>query len=143
MKLLIISGISGSGKSVACNTLEDLGYFCIDNLPVELLQPIVQLHKKQEEQNMAVVIDSRSEKLDLLLKELSYIDKNDYQLVFIDCESDIILNRYKQTRRKHPMVSDKVTTLEKAIKLEYELTGPIKQASDFVIDTTGRSEERR
>jgi len=139
MKLLIISGISGSGKSVACNTLEDLGYFCIDNLPVELLKPIVQLHKKQIDQNMAVVIDSRSEKIGTLIDELKDINHDDYQLVFIDCEADLILNRYKQTRRKHPMLSDKVTSLEKAIELEYEITKQIKHSADIIIDTTDKN----
>ena len=139
MSLLIISGISGSGKSTICNTLEDLGYFCIDNLPPKLLLPVARLmNDGQATKNMAVVIDSRANYMfDTFASELNALDEQgiDYRLVFIYTEPEVILTRFKQTRRRHPL-SDSYPTLEEAIAAEYKLCKPIQEKADIEIDTT-------
>lgn len=139
MSLLIISGISGSGKSTICNTLEDLGYFCIDNLPPKLLLPVAKLmNDGQATKNMAVVIDRRSSYMfDTFTNELNALDQQgiDYRLVFIYTEPDVILTRFKQTRRRHPL-SDSYPTLEEAIAAEYKLCKPVQEKADIEIDTT-------
>ncbi|MBR0136907.1 MAG: RNase adapter RapZ [Erysipelotrichaceae bacterium] len=139
MSLLILSGISGAGKTSACHALEDMGYFCIDNLPPSLLLPIARLQaESQSFEKMLVVIDSRSQQFyEDLPRELELLRENgySYKLCFIYCRQEIILNRYKQTRRKHPMASDDVS-LEEAIAREYEITAPIMASADFVFDTT-------
>ena len=140
MKLLIISGISGSGKSMAINALEDIGYYCIDNLPPQLLLPVSRLIQGNvANRNLAVVIDSRSKEMfESLSSELDTLNANNirYQLVFIYAEKEVILNRYKQTRRKHPLISDQIPTLQEAIEKEYELCRQIQNRADTVIDTT-------
>ena len=138
MSLLIISGISGSGKSTVCNTLEDIGYFCIDNLPPQLLLPVAKLQSEGQTKNTAIVIDSRSSrKFDTFLSELDELDKNgiEHKLVFIYTEPDVILNRYKQTRRRHPL-ADSHKSLEEAIDAEYRMCQPIQEKADIEIDTT-------
>ncbi len=139
MSLLVISGISGSGKSTICNTLEDLGYFCIDNLPPKLLLPVARLmNEGQATRKMAVVIDSRSNYMfDTFSSELDALDQQqiDYKLVFIYTEPEVILTRFKQTRRRHPL-SDSYPTLEEAIAAEYKLCQPIQEKADIEIDTT-------
>ena len=140
MSLLIISGLAGSGKSLVCNNLEDIGYYCIDNLPPKLLLPVCRLQSDNPTTgNMAVVIDSRSQEMfETFISELDNLDANgiDYQLVFIDTEQDVLLNRFKQTRRKHPLVSSRIPTLEEAIAREVELCRPIMDRADIVIDST-------
>lgn len=139
MSLLIMSGISGAGKSSASHVLEDNGYFCIDNLPPSLLLPIARLQAESTAyEKMLVVIDSRSSDFyQELPKELKKLreDGFDYKLCFIYCRQEVVLNRYKQTRRKHPMATDDIS-LEEAISKEFELTAPIMAAADFVFDTS-------
>jgi UPF0042 nucleotide-binding protein len=139
MSLLILSGISGAGKSSASHVLEDKGYFCIDNLPPSLLLPIARLQAESKSfEKMLVVIDSRSQQFyEDLPNELRKLKDNgyEYRLCFIYCRQDVILNRYKQTRRKHPMATDDIS-LEEAIRKEYEITAPIMESADFVFDTT-------
>lgn len=139
MSLLILSGISGAGKSTACNVLEDMGYFCIDNLPPSLLMPIAKLQAEGSTiENMLVVIDSRSlEMYESLSNELLKLKENGYSytLMFLYCRDEVILNRYKQTRRKHPMSSETIS-LEEAIARDYEITKPIMDSADIVIDTS-------
>ena len=136
MSLLVISGISGAGKTVATNTLEDMGYYCIDNLPPELLIPVSKLNYTGE---LAVIIDSRSkEKYQSLLSEIEKLKKEeiDYKLLFLYCDKDTILGRYKYTRRTHPLVSDENPSLQDAIEDEFALCKDVMEAADIVIDTT-------
>jgi UPF0042 nucleotide-binding protein len=142
MKLTIISGLSGSGKSVALSTLEDLDYYCIDNLPVGMLKAIStqmastwgDAHKK-----VAVGIDARNSSRELeefpdLLKELK--SKGcDCTIFFLQADENTLLKRFSETRRKHPLTHDK-TSLADAIHLESELLKPIAANADLFIDTT-------
>lgn len=140
MSILIISGISGAGKSLACNTLEDAGYFCIDNLPPQLLLPVCQMQMdSQIRRNLAIVVDSRSlERFNSFNAELDRLDQNgiDYKLLFIYTSPEVILKRFKQTRRTHPLVSEETPSLQEAINKEYELCRSIQERADYQIDTT-------
>ena len=139
MSFLIISGISGSGKSLVSNYLEDMGFFCIDNLPPQLLLPVSKLQTDSPSaRKLAVVIDSRSQEMfETLDNELNQLDSQgiEYKLVFIYTEPEVILNRYKQTRRKHPLANS-TATLQDAIDKEYILCKPIQARADLEIDTT-------
>lgn len=136
MSLLIITGLSGAGKTVVSDALEDIGYKCIDNLPVPLL---TQVAKLTDCDNMAVVVESSSVKShQIFLQELEKIEEMavDYKLVFLDCDKDIIMGRYKYTRRPHPLMSEEVQTLQSAIDLEFELTREARLHADLVVDTS-------
>ncbi len=140
MSLLIISGLSGAGKSLVSNCLEDLGYFCIDNLPPQLLSAVSKLQADSTSANkMAVVMDSRSQEMfEQLDDELDRLDADGipYKLVFLFAEPDVLLNRYKQTRRKHPLLSEQTPSLEDAIRKEIEQTKAIHDRADYEIDTS-------
>ncbi|MDI9541001.1 MAG: RNase adapter RapZ [Bacillota bacterium] len=136
MSVLVVSGISGAGKSVFLKTLEDIEFYCIDNLPPALLVAVSKLNVNKK---LAVVIDVRSNELyDTLLNEIDNLKSEniDYTLVFLDCDKDTILSRYKYTRRSHPLISEKYPTLESALDYEYELCKKVKNEADIVIDTS-------
>lgn len=141
MSFLIITGISGSGKTQVSNALEDLGYFCIDNLPPQMLLPVFKLaHDNPATHDICVVVDARSQNMfetfqDELVKMKK--DKIDCKLVYITGDQDVILERYKQTRRNHPlMVTNPTLSLTEAIRMDFEICKPIREMSDYVIDTT-------
>jgi UPF0042 nucleotide-binding protein len=142
MKLLIISGLSGSGKSIALETLEDCGYFCIDNLPVTLLEDFinhVMLEDPDTYDKTAIGIDSRNQ----LEKLLNFSDsmnlirskKIDCEVVFMQAEESILLKRYSETRRKHPL-TDATIPLAEALKIEKEMLAPISRYASVIIDTS-------
>lgn len=136
MELLIISGLSGAGKSSTYKVLEDIGYYCIDNLPPALL---VAASKLNINQKLAIIIDSRSkDKYEDLLNEIAKLKENntEYRLVFLYCDKEEILNRYKYTRRTHPLVSDSNPSLEAAIDAEFAMCNEVLNSADIVIDTT-------
>ena len=138
-KIIVISGLSGAGKSVALQSLEDIGYYCIDNMPLTLLPEFArQLDDTASNKRAAVSIDSRN--LDFL-KVLHHDgdDKNLWenidQLVFIESNSDTLLRRYSETRRKHPL-SDLSTNLTQSIEQEIQLLLPLRKNADHIIDTS-------
>ena len=136
MSLLVISGLSGAGKSMASNTLEDVGYSCIDNLPPELLLSVSRI---SDVDRLAVIIDGRSkEKYDTLLQQLETLKKEniEYHLLFLDCDRDELLGRYKYTRRPHPLQSAELPSLQEAIDYEIQFSNEIKDRADTVIDTS-------
>jgi UPF0042 nucleotide-binding protein len=136
MSLLVISGLSGAGKSMASNTLEDVGYSCIDNLPPELL---LSVSRVSDVDRLAVIIDGRSrEKYDTLLKQLETLKQEgvDYHLLFLDCDRDVLLGRYKYTRRPHPLQSEELPSLQEAIDYEILFSNEVKEKADTVIDTS-------
>ena len=142
MKLIVISGVSGSGKSTALNLLEDLGYYCIDNLPVGLLPALAeQMQDTQNESvnHIAVGIDARNLPGDLHLFP-SIIEQLKSQgisceTMFLDADDTILLKRFSETRRKHPLSIDAVPLIE-AIKGERMLLDPITSSPNIYIDTT-------
>lgn len=142
MKLIIVSGLSGSGKSIALNTLEDFDYYCIDNLPVGMLRAFADQMIGDWGRNRteyAVGIDARNSTQDLehfpkLLRELRAMDI-DCSVFFLQSETNILLKRFSETRRKHPL-SGKNTSLADAIKLERGLLEPVAANADLFIDTS-------
>jgi UPF0042 nucleotide-binding protein len=145
MRLIIVSGLSGSGKSVALHVLEDLGYYCIDNLPAALLKSLVDevtRPGKQPTERIAVGVDARNRLSDLesLPGFIAEIRKVDVQtdVIFLQASDDILLKRYGETRRKHPL-ADYGTELRAAIASEKELLGPVINTADLVIDTSRSS----
>ncbi len=145
MRLIIVSGLSGSGKSVALNMLEDLGYYCIDNLPVKLVDNVVASAREsgnQQGQKIAIGIDARNRAEDLAeLPELIGELKNSdiaCELIFTHADDGVLLNRYSETRRRHPL-SDDMTGLREAIRREKKILAPVRNAADLVLDTSRTS----
>lgn len=141
MEFLIITGLSGAGKSVAMKNMEDIGYFCVDNLPPMLVSTFYELCEKSADDKMkkvAVATDIRSgEVFDELFATLGKRSKpkKKYKILFLDARDDVLLRRFKETRRKHPL-SEHAASTEDAVHLERELLMPIKAEADYVIDTS-------
>jgi UPF0042 nucleotide-binding protein len=139
--LVIVSGMSGSGKSVALKTFEDLGFYCVDNLPVELLPQFVDTVLQGDDiaTKLAVGIDVRNRHGDLsaVPESLSAVGKLglDPKLVFFDAQDDALLKRYADTRRRHPL-SHLGLALADAISLERQVLKPLQQLADSVVDTS-------
>ncbi len=142
MKLLIVSGLSGSGKSIALETLEDCGYYCIDNLPVILLEDFinhVMLADKKTYAKTAIGIDARnqSESLINFPESLELIRRKGIvcEIVFMQAEESVLLKRYSETRRRHPL-TDVNIPLKEALKIEKEMLTPVARFASVVIDTS-------
>lgn len=136
MKLTVVSGRSGAGKSVALRVLEDLGYYCIDNLPVDLLQPWLLKQDNQHEQ-VAVSLDMRNlpndqSQIKSLLSSVRAIVPT--TVVFLDADDTTLLRRYSETRRRHPL-TDQESTLADAVHKESCWLEPVKESADLFIDT--------
>ena len=145
MRLIIVSGLSGSGKSVALKALEDMGFYCIDNVPAALLGGLITQTVEARDalyDNMAVGVDARNRTADLeSLPELLRSLKDQgirCEIVFLHADDQVLLQRYRETRRKHPQRTNDMT-LQDAIELERELLGPITYSADIVVDTTASS----
>jgi UPF0042 nucleotide-binding protein len=143
VRLVIISGLSGSGKSVALHALEDLGFYCIDNIPTTLLRSFVDellLRNDPAFENVGVGLDARNRRrsdiadIPTLVKELR-VNSVACEVVFLETDDKVLLSRFSETRRKHPL-TDESTTLAEAIKKERELLGPVIDTAELVIDTT-------
>ena len=142
MKLVIVSGLSGSGKSIALETLEDCGFYCIDNLPVALLEAFVKqamMPNKRIFQKTALGIDARnqSDSLTQFPRTLAMMEMLgiDCEVLYLQAEADTLLKRFSETRRKHPL-TDATHTLAEAIELERQLLEPVAKETDLIIDTT-------
>jgi UPF0042 nucleotide-binding protein len=141
MKLVIVSGLSGAGKTVALKQYEDLGYYCIDNLPLGLLGPLAlsALHNKRYAK-LAVGIDARASPREIarFQKILARQEKRgaETQVLFLTATDAAILRRYHETRRKHPLTGARVSLTE-AIQRERVLLEPIADVADVTLDTTG------
>ena len=142
MKLIIVSGLSGSGKTIALDTLEDCGYYCIDNLPVKLLEDFinhVMLVDQKTYAKTAIGIDARnqSESLANFSDNLNMIrDKGIHcEIIFMEAEEATLLKRYSETRRKHPLTDFNVA-LKEAIKIEKEMLTPVAKHASVMIDTS-------
>ena len=143
MKFFIISGRSGSGKSTILQALEDQGYQCIDNLPVTLLHSLVEENLRSASLLLAVCIDARSQSLQTfpeILKALP-LDKSARRVVYLDAVSPTLVKRFSETRRRHPLTSDKID-LRQAIDMEAQVLGTIADLADLTIDTTQLSSQQ-
>ena len=140
MELMIVTGMSGAGKSQASKALEDVGYYCVDNMPPALMAPFLELCRQssQELERVALVTDVRS---GMLFDELQAVLPNltaavdTCRILFLDCANETLRRRYKETRRAHPLVEEG-RTIEQALQLERELLTPLYEMADYRIDTT-------
>lgn len=139
MKMVIVTGMSGAGKSTALNVLEDEGYYCVDNMPISLIIKFADLAANQDEgySNIALGIDIRSghalSELNEVLKKLESRHYN-YKILFLDSNDDVLVKRYKETRRTHPLAKD--DRVDKGIELEREQMTFLKEKADYIIDTS-------
>lgn len=139
-ELIILTGVSGAGKSTAMGFMEDVGYYCIDNMPPELMTTFVGLLSKGDEYNkVAMVIDVRSSHIfEKIISSMADVKKLGYdtKIVYLDINNTEALKRYKLTRRKHPF-SDKFSgSIQDAINYEKEILAPLRMKADFIIDTS-------
>ncbi|HXE39579.1 MAG TPA: RNase adapter RapZ [Azonexus sp.] len=138
MELILISGLSGSGKSVALNLLEDAGYYCVDNLPVVMLTVLVRMLKEEDTRKVAVAIDARSgHGIELLPDKLTKLTADGVRptFLFLHSTEETLLKRYSESRRRHPLARPG-QSLEEAIRSERELLDPISGLGHR-IDTSG------
>ncbi|HET7785781.1 MAG TPA: RNase adapter RapZ [Myxococcales bacterium] len=139
-RIVLVTGMSGAGKSTATKALEDLGFFCIDNLPIMLLPKLLELvsHDTSDEvQRLAIVVDAREARfLDATEAALSEVRREGHQLevVFFDCADDALMRRFSETRRRHPLSPD--GTVAEGIAEERRVLGQLRALSDQIIDTT-------
>jgi len=145
MRLIILSGLSGSGKSVALHMLEDLDYYCVDNIPASLLQEFVRvtlLSSDPAYHDMAIGIDARNRLEDIQtvpeIVRLLRAQGIECEIVFLHAEEGVLLKRYNETHRPHPL-ADEGRSLRDAIRAERELLGSIADEADVVLDTTRTS----
>ncbi len=140
MKFIIVTGLSGAGKTTALKMLENMGFFCVDNLPSTLLTKFADLcfQGNNEFAKVAVGIDARGRSFfNTLESALEYMDKNNYpvDILYLHCDNDALVNRYNFTRSIHPLSEEGGTLLE-CIEKENKILEPIKKHSNFLIDTT-------
>ena len=136
-RLLLVSGLSGSGKSVALHALEDLGYYCVDNLPAGLLPALSEQvgAKPERYKHLAVGIDARAGLEEVTrLPELLEALAERASLIFLTADDPVLIRRFSETRRRHPLAGD--TSLAQAIKEERELLAELENRADHVIDTS-------
>ncbi|WP_341502880.1 RNase adapter RapZ [Gallaecimonas sp. GXIMD4217] len=141
MKLVIVSGTSGAGKSVALRVLEDLGYYCVDNLPLPLLQALIESLRGQVEQ-VAVSIDIRNLPEDVtgLDEELEWIPSDlKSTIIYLDADEQVLLKRFSETRRLHPLSRGSRCSLEDALRLERQRLEPLAEKAQLRIDSSSLS----
>lgn len=140
MEFLIISGLSGAGKSRAADMLEDLDYYCVDNMPIVLIPKFAQLCMAANDRydRVALVTDIRErasfEELFVVLDGLWELGC-DYRILFMEAEPQVIVKRYKETRRRHPLATPGMT-IEQAIKSEIRMLAPMRERADYIINTS-------
>ena len=139
MRFVIVTGMSGAGKSTAMKMMEDMGFFCIDNLPIPLLDKLVDFTTNFDTQmkNIAIGIDARSGKrLDTVDGMLEILRQKDvkYEVLFLDAEDSVLVKRYKETRRSHPLAQGE--RVDKGIERERKKLEYLKNEADYTIDTS-------
>lgn len=141
MQLVVISGLSGSGKSTALHVLEDVGYDCIDNLPINLLPALVREIESQNtsDKNFAIGVDARNTWQNLqqfpeLISEIKGLSHS-VSVIFLESQIPVLIQRFSETRRKHPL-SNENTSLHEAILSETALLNPIRDQADQILDTS-------
>ncbi|MDD4112555.1 MAG: RNase adapter RapZ [Herbinix sp.] len=137
MRFVIVTGMSGAGKSSVLKMLEDAGFFCVDNLPIKLVKKFVKLIMQGNNDKVALGLDIRSghslDELDAVLRDM----KNNgyqYEILFLDCSPEVLVKRYKETRRIHPLSQS--GRVDKSIELEREKLDFLRKKADIIIDTS-------
>lgn len=141
MRFVVVTGMSGGGKRTVMKMLEDVGFYCVDNLPVLLIEKFIELisNPNGETQKVALGIDVRADQDFSKAKEsIDKLKNNGYpcEIIFLDAKDQTIIKRYKETRRLHPFQTDPNMRLEDGIKKEREILLPIKNEADYIFDTT-------
>ncbi len=139
--LVLLTGVSGAGKSTAMGFMEDIGYYCIDNMPAELVSTFISLIEKSDSYNkIAIVTDVRSRGVysEFSKNVQSLMDSNDYTVktIYLDIKNHVALRRYKLTRRKHPYADKFNGSIEDALNYEKEILAPVRETAGYVIDTS-------
>jgi len=136
---IILTGLSGAGKTQSMKALEDLGFFCIDNLPPVLLQKIIELQADSSDQRRyAIAMDIRGKEYFKQLEEaLDWLERADYEhkVIFLECSDSVLVRRFSEVRRAHPLAGK--GSIYESIALERKMLAPIRERSDVVIDTSG------
>ena len=140
MEFIIVTGVSGSGKSCVAKALEDIGFFCIDNMPPQLLPKFADIcNGNNAIEKVAIVTDIRGGELFLQLwdnvNEMRELGLN-VKVLFIYADADVVKRRYKETRRKHPLQDNTDGDIDKAINMEFDILMPVREKSDYCIDTS-------
>lgn len=139
MRFIIVTGMSGAGRTQASHCMEDMGYYCIDNLPPVLIDKFADIcrHSQGKLEKVALVMDLRGGYLfEQLTEELSNLKKNgyEYEILFLDSSDETLIKRYKETRRKHPLAAE--GSMTEGIKREREILSGIRASADYIIDTS-------
>lgn len=140
MELIIVTGMSGAGKTQAAKMLEDIGFYCMDNIPPAIIPSFVELSNKSggELSRMAIVTDVRGGNMFSEISDvLKHLDETHvgFKVLFLDAKDEVVIRRYKENRRKHPLQRDEMS-LSEAVSKERKLLGKIHSRADFVIDTS-------
>ena len=140
MRFVIVTGVSGAGKTAALKMLEDMNYFCVDNLPIQLLEKFASLLPEMQSENVrnvALGIDARSgsalDELEVVLDRMKQTGY-DYEILFMDAEDSVLVKRYKESRRSHPLA--RTGRVDEGIRLEREKTKFLRKRADYIIDTS-------
>ena len=146
MQFIIVSGLSGAGKSKAATNLEDLGFYCVDNMPAEMIPQFAQLclATKGRYEKVALVTDVRgSLSFDVLFQSLDTLDQMGlrYSILFVEATTEVLVKRFKETRRLHPLMRDGTPMLE-ALERERTLLEPVRNRANVIIDTSSLSTGR-
>ena len=141
MELVIVTGLSGSGKSKVVDALEDIGFFCVDNIPPKLILKFAELcsQSAQAMDRVAIVVDARSREMFSTFSEsLAELTARGYtyKILYIEAEDSVILKRYKETRRRHPLLDGECDSTEEALKSERELLRFARENADYILDTS-------
>lgn len=140
MEFVIVTGLSGSGKSSAVKVLEDIGYFCIDNMPPQLIPAFASICNDNDEiTKVAIVTDIRGGAMFFKLEESIarlHVRGIDVKVLFLEASREVLNKRYKETRRKHPLDEASNGDIAKAIDAEIELLGSIREAADYIVDSS-------
>lgn len=141
MELLIVTGMSGAGKSQAANALEDMGFYCVDNVPPAIIPSFVSLSQRSADKlnKIAIVTDVRGGDM---FAEISGVLEDfkksgvDYKVLFLDSSDDVLIRRYKENRRKHPLADENIESLSGSVMKERKMLEKIRFMADYVIDTS-------
>lgn len=139
MELVIVTGMSGAGKSTAMKIMEDMGYFCVDNLPIVLFEKFIEFFRdtRPTEKKMAVGMDVRSgedlEELRIVLERMEALEIS-FEILFLDATDNVLIKRYKETRRIHPLANGE--RIEKGLEREREKISFLRKRSNYIIDTS-------
>ncbi len=139
--IILLTGVSGAGKSTAMGFMEDIGYYCIDNMPAELISTFISLIENSDRYSkIAIVADVRSSGVYTAFSDAvaGLMDSYDYNVktIFLDIKNHVALKRYKLTRRKHPFADKFNGSIEQALEYEREVLSRVRQNADYVIDTS-------